>query len=188
MDLISVMREVVSLTPTEVEAIRARVERITLRKGEIWLKKGVICSHIGFLQEGAMRIFYLNPEGKDVTCHFFQEGEYFASYNSFVGRLPARENLQALSDCVIDQLDRQSLIDLGTEISAVEQFMRYNGEKLMVDMEDRIRYLQNASAEKRYQYLMKTQPRLILHVPQQYIASYLGITPQHMSRLRRQFT
>ncbi len=186
MDMINVMRQAVAVTATEAEEILARTRPQSLAKGEVWLAAGQVCEQIGFLHAGTLRIYYLDPEGKEVTCYFFQAGEFFASYNSYVAGLPSNENIQALTDCELYTLDRKDLEELMARIPAVDQYMRSVGDRLVLEMEGRIRYLQNAGAEQRYRHLMEQHPRLLRDVPLQYLASYLGITPQHMSRLRKQ--
>jgi CRP-like cAMP-binding protein len=184
-DMIAAMRQKVDLSAAEARHIKTVPERRQLKKGERWLEAGQVCRHIGFLQSGLLRIYYHDPAGNEVTCHFFTAGQFFSSHISYVSELPTRENIEALEDSEILQTEKSAMTQLAREIPAVQQYMQSEIDQLLVDMEARIQYLQTASAEQRYRTLLAEKPELFLAVPLQSLASFLGITPQHLSRLRR---
>jgi CRP-like cAMP-binding protein len=99
---------------------------------------------------------------------------------------PANENISALEDCVLRVISKKDLEELCERVPKMQLFRRVIAENLFITMEKRIFMLQSQSAHERYENMLKNNPDIILSVPLQYTASFLGITPQHLSRLRKE--
>ncbi len=147
------------------------------------MEEGSVCNHLRFLESGLLR-FFIWKDGETVT-KFFTEAPYmFTSQRSFNQREPARENIEALEDSLVWEIryeDHKALLQLGiwNELAAkVTQEVQFFTENILED-------LQNETAENRYRSLLKNRPQLLQRVPLKHLASYLGITQQSLSRIRK---
>jgi CRP-like cAMP-binding protein len=111
---------------------------------------------------------------------------FISSFTSFLTNTPANENISALEDSVLRVISKKDLEELCEQVPKVQIFRRVIAENLFITMEKRIFMLHSQSAHERYENMLKNNPDIILSVPLQYTASFLGITPQHLSRLRKE--
>lgn len=132
-----------------------------------------------------LRIYYYNDKGDETTCYFALPNDFVTSFSSFNSNTPSTENIQAILPTELLVIHKYDLDKLYKEILSMQEFGRKAAENMTIAMEKRIALFQNNTAEDRYRYLMKHNPVLLQTVPLQYLASYLGITPQHLSRLRK---
>ena len=132
-----------------------------------------------------LRIFYPNDKGEETTCYFSLPGEFVTSFSSFTTGNLSTENIQAILSTELFVIAKQDLELLYNKIPVTQEFGRKAAENLVIIMEKRISLFLNNSADERYQLLLKHNPILIQTVPLQYLASYIGISPQHLSRLRK---
>lgn len=157
----------------------------SLKKNDYFLQIGKKCNSVAFINTGILRIYYPNDLGEEVTCHFAQEGEWVTSLSVFGTHQPSKENIQCLTDCELLVIQVDDLDRMHKELPIMQEFSRKVIEAINVMMEKRVAFFQNYSAEHRYQYILKNHPQLLQTVPLQYLASYIGVTPQHLSRLRK---
>ncbi len=179
------LHQLVAFTDEQYLLFKSRFKSINVLKNEYWLTAGQPCSHLAFIESGLLRQYYLTDDGNEVTCHFGMPGEFITSYHSYTQAIISVENIQALADCELLVIHRTDFNHLLTSLPQAKILWDVAVQILILQMEDRIAMLQSLSAEKRYLYLFKHHPEFLLHVPLQYIASYMGITPQHLSRLRK---
>lgn len=156
----------------------------TYLKGDLLVKEGKVCNHIYYLQSGIARLFY-NQKDKEVTSWFAIEGQIITS-SSFITRSPSIETLQCLVNCTVLQIDYNDLQQLFKNHPQTEKFARIAQEQMIILMEARIKGLHFQTAKERYEHLLQTFPKEIFTIPNYYIASYLGITPETLSRIRAQ--
>jgi CRP-like cAMP-binding protein len=173
-----------------VQDEKARIENAfvtkKMKKGDLWIQEGKICNKVAYLTSGKLRIFYFDETGNEITCYFVTSGSFFSSFTSFLTRTPTHENIEAMEESIIQEIDNTDLELLSDEIPKVHIWRRIVAENLFITMEKRIEMLQSQTAHERYDKMLKENPDLILSVPLQYTASFLGITPQHLSRLRKE--
>lgn len=160
-----------------------------VKKKDFVLKEGDTCKFIGLVQKGTLRTFYVNEKGEEVSFlfHFNQQIEdiVFTDYESFLLETPSKLNIQALEDstvCFIDYDDWQRLCN---ESDYWLLFSKKMTEKVYLAAKRRVEDLLYHSPENRYLKLLKDNPALFQKIPQKLIASYLGITPQSLSRIRK---
>ncbi|HQV06593.1 MAG TPA: Crp/Fnr family transcriptional regulator [Chitinophagaceae bacterium] len=187
-NLIQSINQFISLTKAEEKEVIAKFNTETFSKNEFILKHGQYCSKIYFINKGKLRIFYLDDKGDEVTCFFANENEFISSYSSFLTHTPSKENLQAIQDCELLSITKTQMEQLSVDVPKIHQFRRMIAENLFIAMERRVAMLQSQSAQEAYENILKENPELILNIPQQYLASFLGITPQHLSRIRKNTT
>jgi CRP-like cAMP-binding protein len=180
------INKIVSLTKDEEAAIEQAFGTLEISKGDLWVKQGKICDHVGFVVSGKLRNYYVDDEGNEVTCYFVPPESFISSFTSFLTNTPAKENISALEDTVLRVIAKKDLEALSVLVPKMQILRRVIAENLFIIMEKRVSMLQSQSAYERYESLLKENPDIILSVPLQYTASFLGITPQHLSRLRKE--
>ncbi len=153
------------------------------QKGTLLLEQGKTCDHLSFLETGLLR-FFIWKDGETAT-KFFTEAPYmFTSQRSFNQREPAKENIEALEDSLVWQLSFQGQQEL-LRLSVWRTFADKITQEVQFFTENILEELQNETAENRYNLLLKHRPELVRRVPLKHLASYLGITQQSLSRIRR---
>jgi len=155
-----------------------------LKKGEYFLQEGEVAKNFGFLKQGVVRAFYRNNEGVEYNKHFFTKNNMIGGYSSLVTQLPNTINQQALTDCNLLIGNYRKLIDLLDKHQDLERLLRKIAEHYFVDKEKREVEIVLLKASKRYAIFQTEYPQLEQLIPQYHIASYLGITPTQLSRIR----
>jgi len=180
------INQIVGLTSDEKSRVEKEFTSVKITKGDLWIKEGEICDQVAFVQTGKLRVFYNDGSGNEVTCYFVTPDHFISSFTSFLTNTPTTENISAIEDSLIMIISKIKLESLSDEIPKIQIWRRIIAENLFITMEKRIAMLQSQSANERYEKMLKENPDIILSVPLQYTASFLGITPQHLSRLRKE--
>lgn len=160
----------------------------TIRKHQFLLNEGNVCRHIGFVNSGCLREYTIDSKGNEHITQFAIEDWWVSDLNSFLSGLPATYNIDALQDSEILLLEKSAREELLDECPKMERFFRLLIEANQVAARRRITDSLGASAEERYIKFVKTYPKLFEQIPQNQIASYLGITPQSLSRIRKELS
>jgi signal-transduction protein with cAMP-binding, CBS, and nucleotidyltransferase domain len=155
------------------------------KKGDYFAEGGKVCNQLGFLVQGTVRTFSIDPNGDEITRRLAIEPCMFTAYESFITGKTCREYHQFLDNAKV------LIIDRPTDLRLIEQFPKYSHfRRIGIDMEfigvlNYLEQLLEKNAEERYLALVSYRPQIIQRVPLQYIASLLGITPTQLSRIRR---
>ena len=157
-------------------------------KGDLFLKEGRVADEYLFLSSGLMRAFAIDPEGAEVTTAFFTGDGVVFEVSSFFNRTPARENIQALTDCSGCSLHYDELNRLFHSMPEFRDFGRQMLVRGFAALKDRMLSTITETADLRYEKLLLTAPEIIQHAPLKYIASYLGITDSSLSRIRKELS
>lgn len=173
------------LSEGELETLNGLTINKSLKKGEFLIQEGRVCNEIVFIKSGILRSFYINNEGDEVTNCISFENELMSAFSSFITQQPTSENIQALSDIELLVLGRKELDILYASSTTWQTVGRILTELQYVELEKRIASFQKQTAKQRYEALVSNQPNYIKLIPLQYLASFLGISPRHLSRLRR---
>ncbi len=158
-----------------------------LKKNEYFLKEGQACKKIGFLNTGLIRHYYATNHS-EVTRWMSLPNDFTTSLRSFILQIPSIENLQAVTDCELIVFDKKAFDHLLEKNEGFKNFYIKALEYNYITIEDRVFSLIEKSAEERFKWMVKNQIRFIQQVPVMYTASMLGITPRHLSRLRKKHT
>jgi CRP/FNR family transcriptional regulator, anaerobic regulatory protein len=156
---------------------------LELKKGEFFYQNSQVCSQLGFLETGMLRHFY-ETEGNDITCWVGLEGNFVTSLGSFITQMPVKENIQAIQTTKIIYTTREDWKALYQEENFVREIWTSVIEENYIGMESRLFSMITLSAEQRYDWMLKNHPKFNLYIPDKYLASMLGITPRHLSRIR----
>ncbi|MCX6180448.1 MAG: Crp/Fnr family transcriptional regulator [Bacteroidetes bacterium] len=175
----------VALSNDELEFVLSFFKLIRLNKEQKFLQQGKICDEVAFVQSGILRIFYFNEKGEETTCYFALENEFITSLKSFSSKCNSVENIQAIVATELLVIKKKDLEHLYNVLPKTQEFAMKAMEKVAIKMEERLALFLNQAAEARYSYLMANSPKLLKMVPLQYLASYIGVSPQHLSRLRK---
>ena len=161
-------------------------ERLTIKKNYILLNQGEFCNHTFFVEKGLLRQYALNENGKEHILSFAPENWLVTDRDSVYFNQPSNYNIQALEDSMVVLID-ESFMDKLAEL--VPGFTAYNTRLLhnhIRRLQERIGLLLSATAEERYLNFVEMYPDILMRVPQAMIASYLGITPESLSRVRKE--
>lgn len=186
--MIELKRQLTALHPIS-EASWANVSALfskkTLNKGDYFITEGQKASQIAFLQKGIVRAFYRTENGKEYNKHFFTDNSFIGGYSSLITKNVNVINQQAISDCEIFVADYEKLTSLYATNPDLETVARKLAELRFVEKEQREIEIVLLDANERYSLLRKQFPDLEQLIPQYHIASYLGITPTQLSRIRK---
>jgi len=180
-----------NLTPVSTESWSKFSTLFTpkiLKKGDYFITDGQIAKDIGFLEAGILRAFYRNNEGIEYNKHFFVDPCFIGGYASLITKKPNQINQQALTDCNIQVARYADIQALYQTCPDIERVTRILAELSFVQKEQREIEIVLLNADKRYQLFRKNFPQLEQQIPQYHIASYLGITPTQLSRIRRKIS
>ena len=158
-----------------------------IKKTQFFLQEGEVCRHLAFVNQGCLRAYSIDDKGEEHVVQFAIEDWWMNDPYSYLTGEPSAYNIDALADSDLLLLDRSSLEKLTLEIPKFERFFRLLLENKYVANQRRITAALSASAEERYLNFLNTYPAFARRIPQRHIASYLGITPESLSRIRKKF-
>lgn len=156
----------------------------TLRKRELLFQEGVLCNFLAYIVDGCVRHFYVR-EGVEKTCDLSFAHDWTTDFQSFTSGKPGLMNLQALQATTVFLIRKPDLLTLYRECPSYETFGRLMTERVTLRATTIAMSLSAEKPEERFQNLLKERPDILQIVPQRYVASYLGIAPESLSRLRK---
>ena len=174
----------ITVTDEEWRLHEAALRRRNLKKGEWLLKKGDVCQHVSFINYGCFRIYNI-VKGEELTTDFSFEGNYITDYSSFLTQKPSAAYIIAQEDAEVMELHYNDMQVLYEKIPSWQKYGRLITEFIYTKVVERAQSLLFDSPEELYIRLMKERPKVIENIPQRYIASYLGIQPESLSRIRK---
>lgn len=172
----------------EIRAFLHLFEARKVYKNDFFVREGEHCKEVAFIMSGIFRSYYLADEGKDITYCFRFPNQMMAAYSSFISDCPSRENMQAITDANLLILKKDAADKLVKDDLNWTQFLKKIAEQEYLELEKRFFQLQRDTAARRYEILLGTQPDYVQTIPLQYLASYLGITQRHLSRIRKEIS
>ncbi|GAA5220683.1 Crp/Fnr family transcriptional regulator [Membranihabitans marinus] len=179
------LQSITSIDEATIEALKPLFKRKELKKNQNFIEAGVKAKKIAFLESGILRAYYRNDEGQEYNKHFFIPPCFIGGYSSLVSGKTNQIIQQALTDCVIWEANYSALVQLYGEHRDLERMSRILSEQFFVQKEQREVEIVLLNADKRYEIFKREWPDLEQIIPQYHIASYLGISPTQLSRIRR---
>jgi CRP-like cAMP-binding protein len=168
----------------ELKEIQRVVQFVHLNKGEIFINEGTIAKEIAFTNKGYLRVYY-NYDGEEITRDITPLNTFATALPSFVSQTPSFEIISAITDCELITISRDHMDYLYNKYPKWERLGRRITEEMFVESQRRIYSFITETAETRYKKLLKQYPEMVRDVPLKYIADYLGIKLQSLSRLRK---
>ena len=170
-------------SPAELSEIADAFKFKTISKGEFFVEEGKTSKFLAFITKGLFQYFYLK-DGKEITTYISGDNTFVASVTSFFKQQPSKEYVRSLTDSEILTLHYDDLSKLKTSNEAFKTFYIAAMESLVTGIDESRSNLIILTAEERYANLLKEEPKLLQQIPLQYLASILGVTPRHLSRIR----
>lgn len=170
----------------ELETIKNKAQIKFLSRNELFLREGEVCESIGFIEKGSMRLYYDSPD-KEACNDFFFENSVIGSFASFLTEMPSIVSIAAIEDCEIILFEKNDLINLTQKYPSLKRLADFILQEQLIRAEKREEALLKFSPEKRFKNLLEEHPKIFKRVPLHYVASYLNITPETLSRYRTRF-
>ncbi len=175
------------LEENEWDFFASKLENYEYAKKTIILKTGAIEKYIYFIEYGIIR-YFVPEDTNDLTFGFSFENDIGSAYDSFINQAPTNYQLETLTDTQVWRIAYSDLMDFYQNTKSGNHIGRVIGEQLYIKAIKRELSLLSETAEQRYEKLFHDRPKLIQQIPLKYIASYIGITPQALSRIRKQIS
>ncbi|MGO3267212.1 MAG: Crp/Fnr family transcriptional regulator [Sphingobacteriaceae bacterium] len=182
--LISTIRSIIDLDAKEAACVKLLFKEKSLKKGDYFLAEGQVCKQVGFIVKGLIR-YYINDQGEDKVYAFGQENDFVCNNESFIPQIPSTKNIQALEDCEILQISYNDLQTLYKSIRQGERFGRLVIEQVFIQTLGDLSSFYVDTPEFRYEKFLRKHPDLQQRISQYHIASYVGVKPQSLSRIRK---
>ena len=176
-------QQTVPLSESELALLDMYFESKIIKNKEFLLQDNQVCDFIAFIAEGSIRHFHIK-DGVEKTCDISFENSWVTDFQSFTNDGVSRMNLQAMEATTVQTISKQNLSKLYHECKTYETFGRLMAERVAQRATDIAMSLSSDKPEERFQKLIKKQPDLFQRVPQKYIANFLGISPESLSRIR----
>jgi CRP-like cAMP-binding protein len=186
--LIDFIKQHYAIPENETDLIRSCFEPVLMPKNRVIEEQDAVPGYLYYIVSGYLRLFHYNENGDEITTHINCPPGFFTSYLNFINQTESAENVECITECELlritkpglDRLMGVSPVMKDFSISVFQQSIAYN--------ENRSSQLASLNAEQRYRNLIGTHPEILHHVPVQYIASFLGMKPESLSRIRRKIS
>lgn len=159
-----------------------------LLKGDTLLEPGQVCNNIYFLTEGVFRMYYVDPDGREINYRFALKNNFMVDFQSFLSRRPSRYYWLAMENAKGVAFSYGDVQQAYQQSRNWERFGRLIAEQVYQQVNERIELLQFLSPEQRYLHVVATQPDLVKQISQFHLSSYLGVTPESLSRIRKRLS
>ncbi|WP_074407709.1 Crp/Fnr family transcriptional regulator [Aquimarina megaterium] len=184
-ELLAYINKVSPIKEDTFDELQKCFKPLKLNKNDFFVRESEYAQQIGFLKKGIVRAFFLNQEGKEYTKQFFVDSSIIGSYTSLLTKQPNQIAQQALTDCEILVANFTDIEKLYNKFHDLERLGRKIAEFYFLEKEQKEIEMALLDADKRYLIMQERFPTIETIVPQYYVASYLGISPTQLSRIRR---
>jgi len=170
------------------EEIKEAAQLYTVRnvdKNYFFIREGKVSEEVGFIKSGIFRSFYTGDDANETTYCFRFPNEMITAYSSFITGGPSVESMQAITPAELLVIKKKDIEKISENINWI-RFSKIIAEYEFIELENRLFQFQRNSAAERYKSLLENQPEYIKNIPLQYLASYLGISQRHLSRIRKE--
>lgn len=180
--------EKVALTKEETDIIKAHLVPKKILKKQFLLHEGEVCKHIIFVEKGALRMYLPEEDGSQRITQFAMEGWTMADLYSFLTAEPATQSIDALEDTDVLLISKKDHEELLQKLGKYETYMRLLLTNAYIALQKRFTSRMSLPLEEQYRNFITTYPQIANRIPQHMIASYMGLTPPTLSRLRKRLS
>ena len=182
--LLNNIQSLITLSDEEKDIIVSLFKEKTYKKGDFFLAEGQICKQVGFVTKGLIR-YYINHDGEEKTYAFSQENQYVCNYESFLPLKPSSKVIQALEESDVLVISHNDLQSLYAKVKEGERYGRIAIEAVFLQILKDINSFYTETPEVRYERFLTDHPDLQQRISQYHIASFVGVKPQSLSRIRK---
>lgn len=183
--LITSLQQYIPLSDRDQQLIIACLRERKVKKGQFLVHEGAVSRCTNFVNEGSVRTYFIDLNGQEHIVQFAIEGWWISDLNSFILQVPATFNVQAIEDSVILELPFESLELLYEQIPKLERYFRVVTQRAFVAFQQRVVQNISMTAEDRYLAFQQKYPKIELRIPQRLVASYLGISAEFLSKIKK---
>lgn len=183
--LIDHFESYIPLKETEKQLLDGRVTHRQIKRKQAILQEGFPCRHYTFIVEGCFRMYAVDKKGTEHNLQFSAEQDWIADIGSFHAGRPSALFIEAIEPAVVLQIEKQDLYFLYTNIPKLDRIFKVIVENKYVELQNRVLQSISSTAQERYLTFLDQYPKLALRLPNTQIASYLGITPEFLSKIRK---
>lgn len=181
----SQVKDKVLLSEAEQKLVKTFFSPKKIRKKQYLLQEGNICRHLAFVEKGLLRSYNVDDKGVEHMIHFAWEGWWMADMLSFLSNEPSTYHIDAIEDAELLLISQTDFEEMLLQVPVMERYFRILFQNNIISKERRLISSITNSAEEKFIHLTATNPALIKRIPQQLVASYLGITPETLSRIKK---
>lgn len=186
--LLKSFREKVAATPEELQECLSYFTPKKLKKKQFLLQEGGVCNRLAFVERGALYSYSTDAKGTQHVIQFAFEGWWISDLYSFFTQEPSNLTIEALEDCELLLIDHEQHHKLLKLVSKYETYIRLLYQNAYIALQRRVESTIGLTAEEKYNRLLSQYPAILQRIPLNLIASYLGVTPETLSRIRKQIT
>ena len=183
--LISHIQEKVDITTEEIELLKSFFSQRKLNKKEYLLQEGQICRDLTFVSKGILKSYILDDKGNERINLFAFEGWWISDFNSFLNEEKAYLNIDAIEESELLTISRENYEALTLKIPIMDRYFRILYQNSLVTKDQRLVISNNFTAEEKYLQLLESNPKITQKLSHSLIASYLGLSPETISRIRK---
>ena len=173
------------LNAEERDALNTRFTQRSVKRRQFVLQQGDVCRHFTFVVSGCLKMYAVDKNGKEHNLQFIAENDWATDLSSFYSEKPSQLYIEAIEPTVILQAKHDDVLHLYTHYHKFDHNFRVIVEQKYIELQDRVLQNISSSADERYEYFLKQYPNLSNRLPNTQIASYLGITPEFLSTIRK---
>ena len=175
----------VTLNEEEIEKLIGIIRTTKIKKRQCIDQPGYVCQYRNYVVKGAFRSYYIDKVGKEHTVQIAIEDWFVSDFYSYITQTPATLFVEALEDAIIFQMTYEDIEGLCKEIHSLSEYFRITTERAFAFSRKRALSNLSMTAEEKYVEILEQYPNIVQRVPQKVIASYLGMTPEFMSKIRK---
>lgn len=175
----------IGISDKEFDKFFTLFKTIEVQKREFLLTEGEKCKHYFFVTEGLTRTFYIDSKGKEVITSFAIENWWLTDIESFINRKRSSLSIQAIEPTKVLAITYEDLEKSYMETPSINTFFRMLTQNMVVAIQKRHNFYMKAEGKDRYEFIVQCLPEFVQRIPLRMLASYIGITPEHLSELRK---
>lgn len=179
------IRKFVSLSDEEGEVLMEYVLPMEVRKKELLMREGEVCREMIFVEKGCLRMYFVNEKGVEQTSYFGLENWWLADFMSYDRQQPSQFAIQSVEASVLWTVRQDKYDALVKALPQMEKYFRIIFQKAYAAAQMRVKFYYDQSKEETYREFARMFPEFVQRIPQYMLASYLGLTPEYLSELRR---
>jgi CRP-like cAMP-binding protein len=183
--LIESLEKQIRLSEYDKKLIVSLIRERKIQKGQFLVHQGAVSRYTNFVKEGSIRTYFIDLNGQEHIVQFAIEGWWISDLNSFIMQVPATFNVQAIENCVVLEISFENLEILYEKIPKMERYFRLLTQRAFVAFQQRVVQNISMSAEDRYLAFQQKYPKIELRIPQRLVASYLGISAEFLSKIKK---